>query len=141
MYHIDEIREEQKLAGNGNSNNKQQQQPNTSKWNETKNRGWKKNKKDEEPTKKEKKTKCETRIEYNIIYIIAVTVVGSQLYNIGSSTATTTSIHSLAHAHNEKEINRWEKRYLDTTQARKHTCAGAAQGYGWHVLHAVFVPT
>lgn len=90
---------------------------------------------------KGKKTKCETRIEYNIIYIIAVTVVGSQLYNIGSSTATTTSIHSLAHAHNEKEINRWEKRYLDTTQARKHTCAGAAQGYGWHVLHAVFVPT
>lgn len=140
MYHIDEIREEQKLAGNGNSNNKQQQQPNTSKWNETKNRGWKKNKK-RWRTKKEKKTKCETRIEYNIIYIIAVTVVGSQLYNIGSSTATTTSIHSLAHAHNEKEINRWEKRYLDTTQARKHTCAGAAQGYGWHVLHAVFVPT
>lgn len=35
---------------------------------------------------KSNSTQNVNRIEYNIIYIIAVTVAGSQLYNIGSST-------------------------------------------------------
>lgn len=59
------------------------------------------------------------RIEYNIIYIIAVTVAGSQLYNIGSST------------HNYMDKNLRRARNLGATHKRNEASTRAGAQAGW----------
>lgn len=65
----------------------------------------KQNRREEKRKRKKTTQQNVNRIEYNIIYIIAVTVAGSQLYNIGIAAHTTTVKRA---------------RNLDATQAQVH---------------------